>query len=92
MRDEALAMLISARGYCFRLGVRGFRSRNQELDVPPDGDFGMAFRELNRAYVLLRDETIPRSPIQRDGALSARRKRQKRVVEAKNQQNLFNSP
>jgi hypothetical protein len=45
---EALDKLISARHYCF---VRGIVGRK------PDGDFRMAFRDLNRLYVELKRQS-----------------------------------
>lgn len=46
-RIEALAKLISVRHHCFERGVKGRH---------PDGDFRMAFRDVNRLYVELRDK------------------------------------
>ena len=56
-RDEALAILIHARHHAFVEGVLGHRSSNRKLDVQPQDDYRMAFRDLNRAYVSLRDGT-----------------------------------
>lgn len=46
-RSEALEKLISVRHHCF---VRGMLQKN------PDAGFALAFRDLNRLYVNLRDE------------------------------------
>jgi len=44
-REETLGQLVSIRHHCF---VRGI--------VDNESDFRMAFRDVNRAYVTLRDE------------------------------------
>jgi hypothetical protein len=49
-RDEALAKLISVRHYCFIRGV--LKPWKGPKDDP---DFRMAFRDVNRLYVALRD-------------------------------------
>jgi hypothetical protein len=54
--SEALDKLISVRHYCFMRGVLGKRSKDKALDRPPEDDFRLAFRTLNRLYVQLMDQ------------------------------------
>lgn len=46
-REETLCKLISIRHCCFVQGIRENKS-----------DFRMAFRDVNRAYVTVRDERV----------------------------------
>jgi hypothetical protein len=61
---EALDKLISVRHYCFVLGILGRNPKGDSRDyhIPvgidsqsPADDYKLAFRELNRAYVMVRD-------------------------------------
>lgn len=76
-RDEALTLLIHACGYCFRRGI-----------LRRDADFRRAFRELNRAYVLLRDER-PLKPI--SSATRTAKERRRRADKGGIAGNLFPS-
>lgn len=50
---EATEKLISVRHYCFVRGVAGRK---------PDGDFRLAFRDLNRLYVELKRQSERSKP------------------------------
>lgn len=63
-RDEVLTILIHARHFCFERGVLG---RHQS------GDYRMAFRDLIRAYVEVRDD--PEWPCSTGKAANAARKK-----------------
>lgn len=69
-RQEALEKLISVRHHCFVRGV-----------LRDEGDFRMAFRDVNRLYVQLRDQgrerpvkksRIPRPKIGANGMMEER--------------------